>query len=43
MPGFGRAISDACDGEKEKCKRGGVSCQTLLKQNCAFFMSVLKN
>ena len=23
MPGFGRAISDTCDGEKEKCEGGG--------------------
>ena len=37
MPGFGRAISDTCDGEKEKCKGGGVSCQTHLKQNAPFY------
>ena len=23
MPGFGRAISDPCDGEKEKCEGEG--------------------
>ena len=23
MPGFGRAILDACDGEKEKCEGEG--------------------
>ena len=23
MPGFGRAISVTCDGEKEKCNEGG--------------------
>ena len=43
MPGFGRAISDTCDGEKEKCKRVGVSCQALLKQKMHPFMSVMKN
>ena len=42
MPGFGRTISDTCDGEKEKCEGEGVSCQTLLKQKCALFMSVMK-
>ena len=36
MPGFRRAISDACDGAKGKCEGGGVSCQTLLKQNAPF-------
>ena len=35
MLGFGRAISDTCDGEKEKCE--GVSCQILLKQNAPFY------
>ena len=25
MSGFGRAISDTCDGEKEKCE-GGEGC-----------------
>ena len=35
MPGPGRAISDTCNGEKEKCKAGvGVSCQKLLKPSC---------
>ena len=41
MPGFGRAISDTCDGEKENARGGGggevVSCQTLLKQNAPFY------
>ena len=23
MPGLGRAISDTCNGEKEKCEAGG--------------------
>ena len=26
MLGFGRAISDTCDGEKENCKGGGGGC-----------------
>ena len=26
MLGFGRAISDTCDGEKEKCKGAGGGC-----------------
>ena len=37
MPGFGRAISDKCDGENEKCEGGGESCQILLKQNAPFY------
>ena len=35
MHGFGRAIPDTCNGEKEKCEaRGGweVSCQKLLSK-----------
>ena len=24
MPGLGRAISDTCNGEKEKCEAGAV-------------------
>ena len=33
MPGLGRAISDTCNGEKEKCEaEGEVSCQKLLSQ-----------
>ena len=42
MPGFRRAKSDTCDGEKEKSKGGGVSCQTLFKQKMHPFMSVMK-
>ena len=35
MPGLGRAISDTCNGEKEKCEAGvGVSCQKLLEPSC---------
>ena len=37
MSGFGRAITDTCDGEKEKCEWGGVSCQILLKKNAPFY------
>ena len=43
MPSFGRAISDTCDGEKDKCKGGGGSCQTLFKPKMRPFMSVMKN
>ena len=35
MHGLGRAISDTCNGEKEKCEAGGrgeVSCQKLLSK-----------
>ena len=36
MPGFGRAISDTCDGENENCEGGWVS-------KMRPFMSVMKN
>ena len=46
MPGFGRAISDTCDGEKEKCKGGrggrGVMPNTF-QAKMRPFMSVVKN
>ena len=32
MHGLGRAIPDTCNGEKEKCEAGGVSCQKLLSK-----------
>ena len=41
MPGFGRAISDTCDGEKEKCKAGGGVMPNTAKMHP--FMSVMKN
>ena len=36
MPGFGRAISNACDGEKEKCEGGGVMPNTFEAKNAPF-------
>ena len=38
MPGLGRAISDTCNAEKEKCEAGAVGGGTmpkLLKLGCA--------
>ena len=42
MPGFGRTISDACDGEKEKCEGEGVVPNTF-ETKMRPFMSVMKN
>ena len=42
MPGFGRAISDTCDGEKEKCRKRGVMPITF-QAKMHPFMSVMKN
>ena len=41
MHGPGRAISDTCNGEKEKCEGVGVSCQKLLKPSLRTVMSVV--
>ena len=45
MPGFGRAISDTCDGEKEKCKGGGGGGGGVMPNTAKMhpFMSVMKN
>ena len=38
MPGLGRAISDTCNGEKEKYEAGGgVSCQKLLSHVAPYY------
>ena len=42
MPGFGRAISDACDDEKEKCEGRGVMPNTF-EAKMRPLMSVMKN
>ena len=42
MPGFGRAISDTCDGEKEKSKGGGCHAKHF-SSKMRPFMSDMKN
>ena len=37
MPGFGRAISDTCDGEKEKCKGEGRHAKHFSSKNAPFY------
>ena len=46
MPGFGRAISVTCDGEKEKCNGGGGGGGVMpntFQAKLRPFMSVMKN
>ena len=46
MLGFGRAISDTCDGEKEKCKGGGGERGVMpntFQAKMRPFMSVMKS
>ena len=43
MPGFGRTISDACDGEKEKCEGGRGVMPNTFEAKMRPLMSVMKN
>ena len=43
MPGFGRAISDTCDGKKEKCEGGGGVMPNTFEVKMRPFMNVMKN
>ena len=42
MPDFGRAISDTCYGEKEKCKGGRGVMPNTFEAKMRPFMSVMK-
>ena len=43
MPGFGRAISDTCDGENENCEGGRGVMPNTFEAKMRPFMSVMKN
>ena len=43
MPGFGRAISVSCDGEKEKCEGGRGVMPNTFEEKMRPLMSVMKN